>query len=304
MPADLSAWPTVHLGFHQFRTPPDFTAPDITATIGSTAITVLRNQAGRAQDIVLAQEDVGEIIRHMTVNDWEVFVTSEDMGLIVSSYTYLVLGLYRVGNDVVMTRDSMSRTDFPKGDDAEKWLFHSLTRVAPVGPNARAMGFVFDGLFFETAYFDQAGPDAEAMFSASAVRAEETGQAEADAAASNNYQLYFIIGPADQGGDDRPLVKPNDIADVPGVKVENSTLKVDGADAGFSRVTLREGDDVQTWFDATVFWPVGSSPGATLTSSPGATLTSAHLKFVNAAEPEADAEGRALGLLTSISRRR
>lgn len=173
VPADLSAWPTVHLGFHQFRTPPDFTAPDITATIGSTAITVLRNQAGRAQDIVLAQEDVGEIIRHMTVNDWEVFVTSEDMGLIVSSYTYLVLGLYRVGNDVVMTRDSMSRTDFPKGDDAEKWLFHSLTRVAPVGPNARAMGFVFDGLFFETAYFDQAGPDAEAMFSASAVRARK-----------------------------------------------------------------------------------------------------------------------------------
>lgn len=295
MPIDTSDWPEISLGYHRFRSPPDFTKPEMTATIGTASLSILRGQSGTAADIVGAQDDVGEIVRHLTVGEWEILVTREDMGLVVSSYTFLVFGVRRVGQDIVLTRDSMSQTQFPGADDAEKWLFHSLTEVYPLTERGAAQGFVFDDLFFETSYLEQQRPGIEARFAAHAGLIGADGGSGSDSFTSNSYDLAFLIEPAQSGEGERPLAMPTDIASLPGVNVKSRSLQLGGAEVSLSRVTMTENGERETWFDASLFW-FGDEQIA-----PGTLLTSAHMKFINAIRPDAEAEERALGLLTSIT---
>lgn len=296
MTMDISTWPLVHLGYHQFRTPPDFTDPELSATVGGASIVVLGGQTGSLEEVALAQEGAGQVVRRETFGDWQVFVLTEDMGLVISDYTYLALAFHRVGDRVVMTRDAISRSDFPDGNDPDRWLFHKLSKLRSVQKRDAAEGFVFDGVFFEMPYSVNTGSGLGLEFTASAVLATETGQPAEDIAGTNNYKLTFITDTADAGEDDRPLATPGDVADTPGARVDNRALKVDGADAGFSRVTLSSGGNREIWFDGSVYWPGGEQPGST--------LTSAHFQFVNDAQPESDAEARALAILSSLRRNR
>ena len=296
MPTDTSDWPEIYLGYHRFRSPPEFTVPEVTATIGTASVSVLHGQPGSGTEIVHAQSDVGEIIRQMSVGKWEIFVAREDAGLVVSSYTYLVFGVQRVGTDVVLTRDSMSRTQFPEGDDAEKWLFHSLTTVRPITDRGSAKGFAFDSMFFETSYLDQLRSELSARFTASASLLGAEQGSSTRSVDSNNYHLSFIIESDGHSGDTRPLAAPDDISTLPGVSVENRKFEINGADAGFSRVTMVEDGKQYTWFDAALFWLDEKQV------VPDTLLTSAHLKFIYAVKPNIEAEAHAVGILTSINR--
>lgn len=290
MAADTSEWPEVHLGFHSFRSPPDFGSPKVSAIIGPTSVDVLRNELRSAEAILAEQTDIGEIFRHTQVGGWDIYVTYEDTGLVVSSYVFLVFGIQRVGRDLVLTSGTMERPAFPNGDDAEAWRFHSLTKVRPLAVRGGAKGFALDGLFFETSYFDGGVPDASAQFDA---YADLSGSDDGN---TNSYRLMFLTEGDDLSDDDRPLAMPADISSFPGAKVTKSELEVDGADAAFSRVAFKENGQELIWFDAGIYWFGRRQP------EPGALHTSVHLNFANEARQPDEAEARALGMLTSIRR--
>lgn len=290
MAADTSEWPEVHLGFHSFRSPSDFDFPKVSAIIGPASVDVLHNELRPVEAILAEQPDAGQIFRHAQVGGWDIYVTYEDTGLVVSSYVFLVFGIQRVGRDLVLTRSTMERPAFPNGDDAEAWRFHSLTKVRPLADRRSAKGFALDGLFFETSYFDGGIPDASAQFNA---YAELSGTDEGD---TNNYRLMFLTEGDASSGDDRPLAMPADISSFPGAKVTKREVEVDGADAAFSRVSFKENGQESIWFDAGIYWSGRRQP------EPGALHSSAHLNFANEARQPDEAEARALGMLTSIRR--
>ncbi|MDO5638856.1 MAG: hypothetical protein Q4G28_03220 [Neisseria sp.] len=299
MAMDTTGWREISLGYHSFLSPPDFTPPQMTARVGSATLHILRDEPRSFSELVQAQDDTGDIVRHIKSGDWDIFVTREDSGLVVSSYTFLVFGMLRIGPDVVLTRDSMSRSEFPQADDDRKWQFHRVTTVtrADAASASDLQGFILNDLVFLTDSSVAAGEEGLIFQAFAAARDADQGNGSSSET-HNNYEVTFIFMPHDGSADDRLLTTPPDISTMPGVTVNNRELKVDGADAVLSRVEITEGERSLTTFDGAVYWFGAKLPAQ------GELLVSAHSKFVNDALPANEAETRAMAMLTSIRRRR
>lgn len=296
MALDTTDWTEIRLGYHSFLSPRDFSRPRMTAQVGSASLQILRDEPRTFLELVRSQDDAGDVVRHFSAGDWDIFVTREDSGLVVSSYTFLVFGLLRLGPDVVLTRDSMSRSDFPQADDDRKWQFHDATPVARLPGPANSVGFVLEDLIFQTDASVAAGQDG-LIFQAFAVAQDADQGSGTSSETYNNYEMTFSYTPHVGPADERPLATPPDMSTMPGVAVTNREMKVDDADAVLSRVQMTEGERSLTVFDGAVYWFGDRAPAQ------GELLVSAHSRFVNEAIPAEEAEARATAILASIRRR-
>lgn len=301
MASNTSEWPEYHLGYHIFRAPPDFRAPVTNATIGTMELRVLRDQPGTLADILALQPDIGQVLRHQKIGPWDIFVAHDDNGLVVSSYSLHVIGLMRLGADVVLTQDRMSRQKFPDGNDPEKWRFHAQTEVKPWTRNMTEQqageSFVYEGMLFRTSNPTWLAAEGT-RFSANAVLAAVDEGRRQSSSTRNSYSLTFSLATQhEEDGNPRDLAPSGDIAAFPGAKVTNSTLQIDGAEGGFSRVDLNSKGESATWFDAALFWFPGDRKLRANTI-----LVSGHISFINALRSTDEAEARARGLIHSIRR--
>lgn len=295
VPSETHDWPEYRLGYHVFRPPPDFAPPVTTATIGTMELRVLRDQVGSLPDILALQPDVGETVHHQKAGGWDIFVTLDDNGLLVSSYSLHIIGLIRVGPDVVLTHDRIARQRFPDGKDIARWHFHMQTSVEVWAGQQSGEGFAYSGMLFRTndpAWLATAG----VRFSAYATLADLDEGRRQSSSARNSYNLAFRLT-GHQQGDSFPqqMVPGPDVSAFPGAKVAHGSVQTEEAEGGFSTVTLTANGETATWFDAALFWQPGDRR-----PKPGEVLVSAHLNFINAMRPVDEAEARALGLVHSI----
>ena len=285
---NTDGWPGYCLGYHRFIAPPDLEPSAYDGAVDGQSLSVLHNTPGTPQSIIEAREDFGGIVHRVDVNGWVVIVALEDMGLVVSDYTYVVYGARRVGEDVVLTSASASRKLVGDGNDPRLWEYHARTLPVPIAERGDKKGYCLNGIFFASP-----PPLRQASFSAFLAETDAPNlMGEANARNENSLRIDVSIEQNPDTSDGRPLFPSPDISTFPEVDVASEKLRVMGNDTGLATTTYRGDDGEGLWYDAAIYGQPNSVTDPALIA----------LQYANDRVPPEDSRAMMLAVLAGLTR--
>lgn len=257
--ADTSGWSETCVGYHTVMVPPGLSVTQHPATMMDwNHPTILRAYPGAARDAIMQDEGFADIVYEAAVNGWTfVAARKRTSRLVVSSRMLIFFGAQKVGDDVVMFKQSVSLSRIGDPSEPRHVEIYRNMSVLPDSPENRAKGFCFDGFVF-------AGyrPRLEAVANVSLTARSQLDPNVHDRHGLNVALTYRM---QDQEDDPRPLAPQASVealSDI--IKVEEVGLRKNAQDGIFSKASGVDDQADRHAFRAIIYEQAGQLDAPTI----------------------------------------